>query len=323
MARSKTDAAVCLALGQAFDFFNDRLFEGRLPVCLIGLGSNQDELGCFWIRRFALKGGERLLYEIYLNPKHLRRRWLADNLATLAHEMVHLEQTVFGKFSSRHDQDWRERMRRIGIVSRHVGPVGGEQTHQYVEPGGAFEQACGELVNLGFRLDDRNRYRSDAALRSRQIERLKAAKLELGKERLFSRHALNELWWWCGALEPRMTQLQERLDDLTPKAAPRETPAEMQAVLTRLTAAQEAAEAGLKARRREIRVRQSEIAALKAEIAALTAKIAAAQAERDATARAYRARVAALRAKLHRPPHLVVITGGGDGMPEEAPRSRA
>lgn len=145
-------------LDAAYDFFNARLFEGRLPPCLITMQRKNKAYGYFAGGRFGVRDGQAVTDEIALNPSHFRARTDEESLSTLVHEMVHLWQHHFGKPSrtSYHNKEWAAQMRAVGLIPSDTGQEGGKETGQtvshYIEAGGRFERACRELIGDGFTL---------------------------------------------------------------------------------------------------------------------------------------------------------------------------
>ncbi len=143
-------------LNHAYTFFNDRLFGGRLPPCLITMQRSKKAYGYFAGGRFGTRDGREITDEIALNPSHFRSRTTEESLSTLVHEMTHLEQHHFGKpsRSGYHNREWAGLMRAVGLIPSDTGAPGGRETGQsmthYIEPGGQFEQACVELIRHGF-----------------------------------------------------------------------------------------------------------------------------------------------------------------------------
>src|ERR1700743_3451365 len=84
-------------LTEAYDFFNTRLFGGRLPRCLITMQRQKKAYGYFAGGRFGTVDGAEITDEIALTPAHFRSRTTEESLSTLVHEMTHLEQHHFGK----------------------------------------------------------------------------------------------------------------------------------------------------------------------------------------------------------------------------------
>jgi hypothetical protein len=145
------------ALIVAFDFFNEYLFEGRLPRCMITLRANRDHLGYFAHDRF--EDGDKTVHEIAMNPKRFKNRSAEDVLATFVHEMVHLEQQEYGKPSRGryHNKEWGALMKRAGLYPSSTGEPGGKETgqrvHHYIIEGGPFSVACAELIKTGFTIE--------------------------------------------------------------------------------------------------------------------------------------------------------------------------
>ena len=76
-------------LQQAYDVFNMQLFGGELPPCLITMQRRPRTYGYFSGNRWS-SGVGTIIDEIAMNPFHFAARSVAEVLATLAHEMVHL-----------------------------------------------------------------------------------------------------------------------------------------------------------------------------------------------------------------------------------------
>jgi hypothetical protein len=142
-------------LADAYIFFNDRLFGGRLPGCLITFQRKARALGYFSGRRFGSIDDGGTIDEIALNPDYFRGRTDTDILAVLIHEMVHQEQAHFGAPSGTryHNAEWAEMMERAGVIPSSTGKPGGARTGQrvshYVDPSGPFVTAAGELLTGG------------------------------------------------------------------------------------------------------------------------------------------------------------------------------
>ena len=116
MSPANPTAKTYAALNRAFDFFNDRLFGGELPACLVTLQRKNKAYGYFAGGRFGSKDGTEITDEIALNPSHFKSRTDEQSLSTLAHEMAHLWQHHFGKPSRAgyHNKEWAAKM-----ASRH------------------------------------------------------------------------------------------------------------------------------------------------------------------------------------------------------------
>ena len=122
-------------LNHAYAFFNDRLFGGRLPPCLITMQRSKKAYGYFAGGRFGTRDGREITDEIALNPSHFSSRTTEQSLSTLVHEMTHLEQHHFGTPSRNgyHNREWAGLMRAVSlrslptaILSRQVGVIRGQ-----------------------------------------------------------------------------------------------------------------------------------------------------------------------------------------------------
>lgn len=139
-------------LTAAYDFFNERLFDGKLPPCLITMQRKNKAYGYFAGGRFGTRDGAVITDEIALNPSHFKARSDAESLSTLVHEQVHLWQHHFGKPSriGYHNKEWAGMMHAVGLVPSDTGQPGGKETGQkvshYIAPGGPFARACDDLL---------------------------------------------------------------------------------------------------------------------------------------------------------------------------------
>lgn len=139
------------SLTTAFDHFNERLFDSRLPPVMMVLHRKRNAHGYFWKGVWAQRDVENSeLSEIALNPETMGRT-PKEVLSTLVHEMVHHEQFQFGKPSKvGHNVEWCEWMERIDLTPVGVGNCAGKRsgrnfTHEIVE-GGKFDTAADELL---------------------------------------------------------------------------------------------------------------------------------------------------------------------------------
>lgn len=147
-------------LQHAYQHYNNILFAGRLPPCLITLQRKGARvMGYFSPTRFAHRSGKQKLDEIAMNPMHFRTRNDVEILQTLVHEMVHLWQAHFGKPSrgGYHNNEWATQMETIGLMPSSTGRPGGARTGQamndYPQTDGPFVQATNALLAKGFTLE--------------------------------------------------------------------------------------------------------------------------------------------------------------------------
>ncbi|GBF44537.1 putative zinc metallopeptidase [Leptospira ellinghausenii] len=148
------------ALTTAYDFYNENLFESKLPKCLITLQrKNVNTAGYYSPKRFKKTTGNITTDEIAINPAHINKENIEDVLSTLVHEMTHLWQEHFGKQTSRrsyHNGEWGTKMETIGLMPSDTGKPGGKRTGQkmgdYVIENGLFQQKTEILLKNGFTL---------------------------------------------------------------------------------------------------------------------------------------------------------------------------
>jgi predicted SprT family Zn-dependent metalloprotease len=153
-----------VTLSAAFDFFNRRLFAGKLPLALITMQRHAGARGYYSARRFegrAVRDVET--DEIALNAGTFKDRTDAEILSTLVHEMVHHWQAHFGSpgRGRYHNEEWASRMEELGLMPSATGEPGGKRVGQrvthYVIAAGRFELACRELLAGGARVEWQSR----------------------------------------------------------------------------------------------------------------------------------------------------------------------
>ncbi len=145
-----TDAAYG-ELRLAYDTFNQQLFDGQLPPCLLTLQRKKRTHGYFSPKRFGTRRGETT-DEIALNPEYFAVTPLLETLQTIAHEMVHLWQAHFGTRGRAryHNAEWADKMESIGLMPSSTGKPGGrrvgDRVSDYVIPGGRFAAVAQDLL---------------------------------------------------------------------------------------------------------------------------------------------------------------------------------
>ena len=156
---------------RAFDFLNRELFkkkgneDGELPAVFIILQRKANCGGYFAENRIEVSGGgksktKETVHELALNPEHFESYGQKGVLAVLAHEMVHLWQTVHGEHKPRrgyHNREWSEKMIQIGLrpicadPSRRASeprggiPSGQSMTHEIIK-NGRFDKAADKFL---------------------------------------------------------------------------------------------------------------------------------------------------------------------------------
>lgn len=156
-------------LGRAFDFFNNELFDGRLPRCLITLPRQHDTYGYFSANQFvsqAAKDKGELSHEIALNPTYFAVRSIHETLSVLVREMVSLDQLINGEGKRPRrryrNREWAEMCEAVGLMPTDTGKPGGKRTgdnvQTYIIDGGLFDIASAKLVDDEFKLSWVDRY---------------------------------------------------------------------------------------------------------------------------------------------------------------------
>ena len=150
-------------LQRAFDLFNERLFGGELPPCLITLQRQKRVMGYFSHRRFVNAAGEAT-DELAMNPEFFGEERVLEVLQTIAHEMCHLWQSHFGKpgRGRYHNKEWADKMEAIGLMPSDTGRPGGNRTGDhmadYPMEGGRFLEVAKELLSTEYNIPWADRF---------------------------------------------------------------------------------------------------------------------------------------------------------------------
>nr|AFK89009.1 Mpr protein [Acetobacter pasteurianus] len=141
----------------AYNHFNEELFSGQLPSCLITLQRDKKTYGYFSSEQFSNR--ENILTdEISLNPAFFGVRSIEESLSTLVHEMTHLWQAHFGKpgRGRYHNREWAAKMIDLGLTPTDTGEPGGKMTGDrmthLINPDGAFAASCARLIGQEYTL---------------------------------------------------------------------------------------------------------------------------------------------------------------------------
>ena len=83
-------------LEDLYSFYNQKLFGGKLPFCLVNLSRHREAVGYFIPQEWASLTGEDIKDEISINPDSF---YLGDEYwhSTLVHEMCHLRYSNHGR----------------------------------------------------------------------------------------------------------------------------------------------------------------------------------------------------------------------------------
>jgi predicted SprT family Zn-dependent metalloprotease len=143
-------------LSDAFDFYNNELFSGTLPECIMTLSTKENSYGHFCPYRFISIDKNNKKHEIAMNIKKFAIRDIKETLATMVHEMCHLYMFEINKYSKNgyHNKKWANFMIEIGLMPSTTGMEGGEiigyAVHHYIIKGGLFENKTEILLNKGY-----------------------------------------------------------------------------------------------------------------------------------------------------------------------------
>lgn len=148
---------------EAYAFFNERLFDGELPVCLITFQRQKRIMGYVSLERWVNNRNE-YIHELAINPEYFANYPIIEICQTLCHEMVHIWQAQFGSPGRRgyHNLEWAHKMIAVGLMPSTTGAPGGEiigeSVSDYILPDGPFVQAFEALASQGFQLTWIDRY---------------------------------------------------------------------------------------------------------------------------------------------------------------------
>lgn len=148
---------------EAYSFFNQRLFGGELPDCLITFQRQKRIMGYVSLERWV-NNKQEYKHELAINPEYFANYPLIEICQTLCHEMVHVWQAMFGTPGRRgyHNLEWANKMIAIGLMPSTTGEPGGEiigeHVADYILFDGSFKGAFDELTATGFQLTWMDRY---------------------------------------------------------------------------------------------------------------------------------------------------------------------
>lgn len=141
-------------LDKAFDFFNERLFDGELPSVMFEL-TNKKRVGGYFKSNAWQSVDDTFVHTIAINPQYIVHSTPLQVLMVLVHEMCHQFQFTYGTVgrSNYHNSEWADKMESIGLMPSSTGKPGGKRTGQsmsdYPIPGGPFESACVDFFLAG------------------------------------------------------------------------------------------------------------------------------------------------------------------------------
>lgn len=141
-------------LQQAYNHFNETLFNDELPPCLITFQRIKNTYGYHSSKRWTNKEGDKT-DEIAMNPTYFATRKINETLSTLVHEMVHLWQEYFGSpgRGRYHNKEWADKMKKIGLqpfnVTNQNRETGDRVSHTIIE-NGKFDLIANKFIENGF-----------------------------------------------------------------------------------------------------------------------------------------------------------------------------
>lgn len=145
------------ALNRAYSHFNDHLFNGALPSCLLTVQRQPRMMGYASHERW-INQARQFVDELAINPEYFLGGTLLEVFQTLVHEQCHIWQYHFGKPSRRkyHNAEWADKMESIGLMPSHTGLPGGRRTGEhmadYVIEEGQFLAVARQFIANGFEL---------------------------------------------------------------------------------------------------------------------------------------------------------------------------
>ncbi len=128
LPRTPTEAQFT-ALNQAYQYFNQELFGGILPGCILNFSRKRNTHGFLAPKRWRRVGEkEYSTHEISLTPTTLFREPI-EVFSTLVHEQVHLWQWEFGRpsRSGYHNKEWARKMEEVGLMPSDTGKADGKK----------------------------------------------------------------------------------------------------------------------------------------------------------------------------------------------------
>ncbi len=139
-------------LDRAYNYFNQELFNGELPFCMIVMSrANKKGFGHFHAEQYAerkdgKKKSKNLYDEFAVNPEQFFLHPDIELMQTIVHEQCHAWRHHCTEKSPRngyHDKVWARKMEELGLMPSNTGKEGGKKTGQqmldYVIKGSAFD----------------------------------------------------------------------------------------------------------------------------------------------------------------------------------------
>jgi hypothetical protein len=145
---------------RAFDFFNERYFDGTLPRPMITLRGTGKAAVSYLHHSFGTVSGTDRIDEIAVNARRLLFTPPDEFLDEFVHVLCHIWQAHFGAPTRNgyHNKQFADKLRSVGLIPSPTGKKHGKETgqliSQYRDETGAFARACQELIDVhGFVLN--------------------------------------------------------------------------------------------------------------------------------------------------------------------------
>ncbi len=139
-------------LNYALGYFNEHLFQNKLPDVLLTMQRKASALGYYCAGLFSSRQGEGDIAEIALNPDEFANRSDEEIMSTLVHEMVHHWQHNYGEpgRGRYHNKEFAAKMEEVGLQCTSNGRPDGKRTGQNMShliiPDGKFKKVFEDLV---------------------------------------------------------------------------------------------------------------------------------------------------------------------------------
>lgn len=157
MNETRPTIAQNTVLNDAFDYFNERLFNGEVQRTMIGFSRSKKIIGGYFSpeKWFDADDPELKIHEIQINANTMGDGDIEHLMNTLVHEMVHAWQQDNGtpSRSGYHNKEWAAKALEVGLEPKAYTAEGklipdvitGQRIDTVTIPDGPFEQALIEM----------------------------------------------------------------------------------------------------------------------------------------------------------------------------------
>lgn len=157
VGEDKPTVAQSGVLNDAFDYFNEKLFNNEVRKTMIGFSRNKQIIGGYFSpeRWFNAEDPDTKIHEIVINANIMSDGDIERIMSILVHEMCHAWQEDNGKpsRSGYHNKEWAAKALEVGLEPRVYTKDGelvpdtitGQRVNTYTIPDGPFEKALMEM----------------------------------------------------------------------------------------------------------------------------------------------------------------------------------